>query len=708
MTARTAQFHETAPRSPVILAAILAVLLAAACAHAAVAVKRNVYTIEVTGGPDAAPWRLTYGTHFAGFSRDTYQLLDTGDRAYFSHGPWLRQIDTRRGVVTRRWRFPWSVVNVSMNGGKLQVEIAQAEDLAHSYKHIVVLDPDGDPQHQPIPNWPSSWHAVLVPSVEASQLRSISEAEEMIRRDPHTPWFRAQLGILLKSAGDPRFAQAFREAVAMPEADYTDLLGISARLWQLGVRDIAKEAFERGYRDFLDRGFDPRLVSSSLAREFLYSGHGTDLESVYRLGPYADNSSRAWEELAAQLEKRGETDHAKLWAQRARDPRSFDLLFPRSRWSMIEELCGGVVLAAVSISIDIYLLILFFRYRPQRRHDLDAGVAWYSKPGLTLFRLEYASRRERAAVLAMFLIASTAIGLIAGLHPGMERVRRSPATLWGGSLAGPANIAYLEEQAAAGKERNLLLAVASQQSGEDEKAERLYRDLPMFAESWNNLGVLLKQAGKGAEARSSFEQALRLDPGLAEAELNMQGTAKDEWTSQYARYFPGRPMLAVPKGDIFVKAFFGGSFAEMCLRALAGPLLLHPGMGLDELHRGQLLVGLAVILAWLLIIPQLRVSTPPGRLAFLGEALLPGSSRSYLWLGGLLGGLVMVCSAFLALLMRAPRYYLDRELWLNLYGVQATPHTERVILLGVACILLFGFNLVWVARSWWKQRGASA
>ena len=37
-----------------------------------------------------------------------------------------------------------------------------------------------------------------------------------------------------------------------------------------------------------------------------------------------------------------------------------------------------------------------------------------------------------------------------------------------------------------------------------------------------------------------------------------------------------------------------------------------------------------------------------------------------------LGGLVMVCSAFLALLMRAPRYYLDRELWLNLYGVQAT------------------------------------
>ena len=115
-------------------------------------------------------------------------------------------------------------------------------------------------------------------------------------------------------------------------------------------------------------------------------------------------------------------------------------------------------------------------------------------------------------MLVIWLIFASAVGLVAALEVGLVRAIDSPSTFWHGSLAGPANIDFLETKALPGKDRNLLLALAYQQSGQDDKAERLYRDLPDFAESWNNLGVLLKKSGKEQEARAAFEQALKLDP----------------------------------------------------------------------------------------------------------------------------------------------------------------------------------------------------
>jgi hypothetical protein len=359
--------------------------------------------------------------------------------------------------------------------------------------------------------------------------------------------------------------------------------------------------------------------------------------------------------------------------------------------------------------------MLFFRYRPQRRQDMAAGTAWYNRPGLTLFRCEYAGRRERAALLIIVLAGTTAMGLMANLNRGGLRLRNSPSAMWSGSLASPPNIDYLEGRAVASKERNLLLAVAYQQSGDDEKAERLYRELPDFAESWNNLGVLLKKAGKDAEARPAFEQALRLDPQLPEAQLNLSGSATDYWTRQYARLFPGRPMLAVPQGDNFLKVFYRGSFGQMCLRALAGPLLMRPeeakipgpfGSGGEMDLRHAMSIWLVAVLAWLMIVPRLRVSAPDGKLAVIGEALLPGSSRTFLKLGGVLGGVIMTCAAALVALITMAPWLSDRNYnWaIYRYGIDVLGHPERVIVPVTACVLLFGLNFVWVVRSWWKQR----
>jgi tetratricopeptide (TPR) repeat protein len=750
MTKTIARFRNAAKQAPVILA-LLTTFLAATPAPASVALKRNLYNIEITGGSGPSAWRLVYGTYIAVFYgaaldvsgfRVSAELMETGgDRAYFGHGPWLRQIDTRSGVVTRRWRFPWSISKLTVAGGKLLVEISQAEDLVHIYSQTITIDPDGDPQSQPIPNWPSSestpaaeveatsqWGLVLergVPAQRAAEL--LPQVEEMVRRDPHTPWFRVTQGILLQATGDPRFASVIREAAAMPEANYTELLPISALLSRLKDPDLAQEVFEKGYRDFLDRGFDPRLMSSVWVRQRLYMPPvdryvGPQLvrdlpgiERTYRVGPYARDSSLAWDELARQLRKQGQADQAKVWEARAGDPRSFDAQFPSGQFSLIWALCDGLAFVFLPGTVVLYILILFFRYRPQRKQDMAARTSWYNRPGLTLLRCEYAGRRERAAVLAIILVGTTCMGLMANLERGVRRASNAPSTLWGGSLAGPANIGYLESKTLAGKERNLLLAVACQQSGDDEKAERLYRELPGFAESWNNLGVLLKKNGKDSEARSAFEEAARLDPELPEAQLNLRGSATDYWTRQYARLFPGRPMLAVPTGDHFLKTFYRGSFSQMCLRALAGPLLMNQeearlslfgtNEGID-LRQGMS-IWLVAALAWLLVLPQLRVTAPDGKLAVIGEALLPGSSRVFLKLGGLLGGLLMACAAVVAVLATVAPWLADRNYnWaVYRYGIDVLGHPERMIVPVAACVLLFGGNFVWVVHSWRKQRG---
>ena len=146
-----------------------------------------------------------------------------------------------------------------------------------------------------------------------------------------------------------------------------------------------------------------------------------------------------------------------------------------------------------------------------------------------------------------------------------------PVSIGGGSYAGPANIAALESRLRASPERNLMVALALQQDGQRDKAAGLYRTLPQFPESWNNLGVILKDTGKDDEARAAFERALQLDPGLAEAALNLGRPPSNFWTELHQKYVPDRPMLTPPRGERLERALMGGSPARLYLRALAGP-----------------------------------------------------------------------------------------------------------------------------------------
>jgi hypothetical protein len=702
---------------------MLAVFLAVSSATAAdVVMKSGPRSVEITGGSGASAWRLIYGNPL--IMRIPQELVVSGDVAYFSHGPFLRQIDTRRGIVTGRWLFPWEIAHITPESGKVRVEIAHSNDLAHSFRETIHLDP-ANPR---IPNWPfvgvpwlvqgflplnlaeteatAQWNVGLTPATCGSGSASpnqvaIQELAEMVRRDPLSPYFRVALGCLKASAGDSSAAGILREAVNLPSADYWELFHIAALLPQ---KDLARQAYESGYRQYLDRGFDPRLN-----RQYnLYpaSTAGKDgpqaMDLIYRLTPYG---RLQWKDYARYWGEQGDANWSqlwKVWAQdpvwkaRAEDPRAINLLFPLGYYD--SRLWLSTFLLVTSwVLLLAYLIVVYWRYRPQRWQDRATNAGWTCKPFVTLFHLEYSDHRERAAALALLLAPWLAFGCLAVLQ---EHLVVSDGLPLRGSLAGPETAWYLENRFPPSQQRDLLLALSCQQSGENGKAERLYRELPKFAESWNNLGVLLQSQGKTAEARNAFESALKANPALAEAELNLRGDAKDFWTTQYKRLFPGRPMLAFPGGDTIQTALAGRPPWQSYLRMLGGALIppthqqdVWPEALLKDV-RGFFLGMLSLVIALLLVAPRVRVSTAPGVGSRVADVLLPGSARAWLRFGGVLSGITM--SAWWCLLGAFTRFP----------GVPRFSVSERVFL-GTGAVLLFAVNLLLVIRAWKQSSPAN-
>lgn len=818
-------------RAPEILAVVLAAFWAVTPAAGAGAqmTRTSPYLIEIKG----EGWRLAYGTQPPDWGYETRLANAEGNRAWFSHGGWLRLIDTQKGLVIGRWRFPGQVTNLTPRGELVQIEVEDRLGAARSVRQTLTFDPKAPS----VPEWPANWlSSYRVPITEirwtsmgglpgaavgtfakvspeqAKQL--IPELEEAVRRDPHSPWFRFTLARLLRDTGDPRATAVFQEAIRAPPAHFTELLRISAALEELGEPQLASEAFERGYRDFISRGYDPRLLVVLIDRLMLYSVNAEKLsaaqrrelpERMYRLSPRAEGAAIAWRVHADELQKNGRTEEARLWRARAEEPetlffgpsvtvpldRAFLLavasvlaavlyiLFlharyrPQARldlaareratapsqafsfqylknWSRGERIAFFILVFGVGFTAYwmmpippassrsgflsatgaiqtafavyfafpvavLYFLVLYLRRQrrlsaeerqqdssllnvarwgwgqsiaflaivfggwlfgylmgssesqpfpraflavypaiaaailyffilylldwPRRRQERAAGVP---APGFTWFSTVYWDRRDRIGFLTIVLVGWFAAGVAGGYVQGILRMAASPVSLGGGSLAGPVTTRFLQDHLPQTPARDFLLALAYQQSGDKATAERLYRGLPDFAESWNNLGVLLKEAGKEQEARQAFEEALRRDPGLAEAALNLGRPPQTIWTEQHQKYLPGRPMIAPPQGDIGFRAFFGGAPRQIYLRALAGPFggslepLLGPGSGADapKAVRILLIAALALALAVVFLIPARDVTQPPGRMQPLWETLFPGVSPAWRFFQG--------------------------------------------------------------------------
>jgi hypothetical protein len=280
----------------------------------------------------------------------------------------------------------------------------------------------------------------------------------------------------------------------------------------------------------------------------------------------------------------------------------------------------------------------------------------------SFFNVEYWSRHDRIAFLTIIAIGWLASGSVGSFFATINRVSSLPLAASMGSFAGPATISYFENDLPKTPERDLLLAMAYQHDGQKDKAEALYRGLKQFPESWNNLGALLKDSGKNDEARQAFEEALRLNPQMAEARLNLGSPPSNIWTESHQRYLPGRAMLTPPTREHYLEAIGIGTPRQEVLHAIEGPFVALGQVRRTDRQFGgvtppliftafYVLVGVlfAGAIIFLFVTPRDVTQPAPGLQPIL-EYLVPGTAPEWRWFGGiaLTGLLFRIWMVFLA------------------------------------------------------------
>ena len=706
--------------------------------------------VEITGGSGSQSWQLRYGTYV----QYNKQLVVTEEnRAWFSHGGWLRLIDTKEGVVIDRWHFPGMIVALSPGNNQVQVKVEDKlnDRVFHrtftsfpSAGEVVPYWPTGNLMLNRVPMtevesaWRSEESAGLLsdtwkipPEEEVQEL--LGELEDAIGRDPTAPALRIALWRVLREVEDPRAPAVLEEALEVPTTDFTEMLPLAGLLDQLGERAAGRRAFELGYQDFLRRGNDPRLLLTLIGKMILYqpwrknppdlsTDYGRELmERNFRLAPRAEAADFAWQAYATYLQQGGQTEAARVWRARAREAARTSVFLMLRDYTLLADLLILVILAAI-VAAGLYATLLTVRYWGQRRAYLAAQKEQGRRVrAFSLVSLRYWTLGQRVALLTTVLTAWFGVGLFTVIVQGVSRAAGMPLSSGMGSLAGPVTVWHLENRLSPTPERDLLLATAYQQDGANDKAERLYRNLPDFAESWNNLGVLLRSAGKEQKAQQAFEKALELDPGLAEAGLNLGRPPQGIWAEQHLKYLPDRSMIAPPLAERWAPVFLGGSIQRILLRALAGPFSASGPGGLFSqsgiagspgsiVVLNLVLVTALILAVGLLFLPRWPATQMPPRALSVMEALLPGVSPRW----GFLGGLVLVawsCLLLQVLLMlwRETPYILTSIALPNLSRTYGVPGTDSAALLRMinpdwvwvylAPALLFVMNLGLVLRA---------
>ncbi|MEO6120435.1 MAG: hypothetical protein ABIP12_07080, partial [Terriglobales bacterium] len=499
-----------------------------------------------------------------------------------------------------------------------------------------------------------------------------------------------------------------------------ELLSLSGYLDSIGEPALARQAFERGYRDYLERGNDPRMFYVLIGRLILYrlprdpslatpAVKSEMMERLYRIAPNTEAAYLGWALHARELRMHSDAG-ASLWQERAEQSAREDCVtWPLRRIDWMLLLCCGGLLGGL-----LFLLVQLIRYSPQRKLDA-AKVTNPTFTGRFMRGFTYWSRRERHALATMVAISWYSLGMMMMYSTGMLRIAEAPINMWMGSLTAPQAREGLERlPETAG--RDFLLALSYQQAGEQEKALRIYLGQPQYAQAWNNLGVIYRAKGEEAKAKEAFENALQVESGLNEAKLNLGQPTTDLWTSQYRNYFPGKAMIAPPTAEQVREAYMGTSDAGIYLRALAGPLLGKPrdlavltsetGLPVPILWIGAVLFGLTLLL--LFILPYREVTEAPPRWLGWLEALVPGSFRAWGWFGGV--ALASWGALIIALLFLATRgsplffsgYWLPNVM--RTYNVVTTPRELMMMQLGNGAYLwllpaaFFVINLVFVIR----------
>ena len=677
--------------------------------------------IEVTGS-GRVPWKLRYALAGTASSDkvDETHLIQLGSRlAYFSHGQCLRQIDTDRGVVLGRWLMPGIITRIAPKGADGRAEITAEEPSPGRERSTstFVFDPlhPGGPtvlSHESIlENLLPEREAVNLyggEALPADRARALlPEVQEAVRRDPFSPWFRVILGKLLLETGEPGADAALEQAI-QPLTSYSDLLPISGFVENLRVPQIADEAFQRGYRDFLQNGNDPRLLTSIITRLWLYpvdwkkvapDRRDAIAERIYQLMPYGEAADLAWHEYALSART---PEQRRRWLSRAEESRKkgghlFEPLVLRFDVTLLVNVaCGFAWWAFVAVS--------YIRYRLQRRSDRTSGAPRPAglRQRLAFFNLQYWSMPQRLGFVLIFLVSWFCYGWMGqSLAPPML-MSEAPISMVSGNLASSSTRQFLEHRLAATSERDFLMAFSFERGGDDATATRLYQQLPQYAESWNNLGAIWRMQGREADAVGAFQQALRQNSALAEAAFNLGLPTSNYWAQIHRQYAPNTPMVAPPPRRVWLNAFAGGPLSRRLVLASLGPL--HPwqwNMNNLAVTSGAVKAGsvvwvlseiILVLTVLLFVFPSLPVQYAPGIGGKILGIVFPGTSREW----GYAGGLVLVAWIFLMLQLIMTRWvgspyiltYIGTPNIVRAYGAGTSPE-QAISLINPGWIWLY-------------------
>jgi cytochrome c-type biogenesis protein CcmH/NrfG len=693
--------------------------------------------VEVSGGGNK-PWKLRYA------NRDTppMEIEETHvapagqDRAYFSHGPWLRWIDTKRGVVIGRWLLPGRITKITPDGERASIDITDnyfkekvfSRTFTFASAHPEI--PAGTMQNllayriadnEAIRLFMPSMFQPLKPD-QARAL--VPEIQEAIRRDPLSPWFRVVLGKVLLDAGAPGATGTFEQALRLP-IDYTELFPISAFLENTHFPQLADEAFERGYRDFLQRGNDPRITSGIIARLVFYpidwkriepARRPLVVERMYLLTPNAEGADLAWTSFLRSARTPAERE---LWLGRARGARKSgmhilgDIAFPFDVMLLVCIACG--------LAKPCFIVVSYVRYRPQRRFDKDLAKRMHVplRKRIPFLNVQYWSFPQRIGFVLIFLVAWFCVGWMKQSFVGLGLVGESPMSF--GNLAGPTEQWFFQNRLPSTPERNFLLALSDQQGGDNETAARLYQQASEYAESWNNLGVIRRIQGKDAEASEAFRHAVRMDPTLAEAGFNLGRPASDYWTRVHQQYVPNFPMIAAPPKRLVMNAFLGGPLSQRLRSAWKNALQpwhfdLSSMKVINEPSKANSVIVVLLKLGFCLLIllfllPRLPVQQSSGIGGNILGVLFPGTSRKWGYVSGLALVAWMYFLVQLVFLRHGSPYLITFIATINLvraYGAPDVPITSLInpgwLWLYVAPAALFLLNVLVVIPGLWSKR----
>jgi tetratricopeptide (TPR) repeat protein len=636
---------------------------------------------EITGGEGTKSWKLIYGKNpSAKFKVLLREVSPT--RAYFSHGSWVRFIDTDKGVVIGRWDMPGEVTDIKPAGGE-QVDIVYDEraDSDTSFRNTCRLDPANPklptvtPGNLLLNRLPQTEPVLTIAPYRFGLLSSIGNPEqtraalpvfrEQARRDPLSPFFRLAEAHMLKVIGDPAAEQSYKGVLDVPMTTWMEWLMVAAALEQEGQHELFERAFDRAYGEYWKSGSDPRLFSPLITRLVLFTPWSRNkptpeqrrnyIDKFYRLMPYGEATPLVWEMYAREVEKDGPPDLAKLWRARADDARNRE--FSYDTFAYILDPWVLALIASLLAAVT-YGAVINRRYTAQNQYDMAAGKRQWTV--LSLQNIVYWSRRERFAFIAVVVLAWIGFGCTGAYMSALLRVAASPLEPHSGSFAGSVtqwHFKNLPDSPA----RDLHLAQSYYQSGKLQEAEALYRATPEFAESWNNLGVLLQQTGRDAEAKRAYERALQIDPQLHEAEFNLGRGAKDFWTQRRQEYVGAAPMLAPPRIAQRRAAYLGGSGLRFWGPALLkGPFWTVAGKrsvsmfsaligsgedGWIAVVAGVLMLLLTAVTIALVMLPYREVTQPAARGQTILEVLFPGTAPQW----GVLGGVALCAGVFFLL-----------------------------------------------------------